>query len=266
MFEELRKNLDIRKFYNTKAETEINSGILDKNTLTIITIAFNSPQLFELQSKFLKKFIDCKFHYVIVDNSSNSKASKRIEDYCTKSKITYLKIPKTVYRDLDGSTSHGYALNWAYAQVVRRYRIKKFGFIDHDLYPIKKMNLDKVLDTYPIWGRKQYRGDRWYVWPGLFFIDRRKIKKVKLNFLPDIGLDTGGSNWLIFFHKYKKEKIPAMKHRVKYFRKTDGSKQNDAVEYIGDWLHIINTSKWQKGQSKTAYTKSLLNKIFNAVS
>ena len=138
------------------------------------------------------------YEYFVVDNSNDAEASKTIESYCSSNRINYTRLPKNP--GLDGSLSHGFALNWTYRNMVQAIKPRRFGFIDHDLFPFQPVRIGDYLDLNDSWGSLiiNYRpfwhfwGYLYAIWAGLCFFRTERFAGQDPNFLPFLGLDTGG--------------------------------------------------------------------------
>ncbi|MEZ4114054.1 MAG: glycosyltransferase family A protein [Candidatus Paceibacterota bacterium] len=226
----------------------------------ILTIAFNNLEILEVQFEYLKKYLNDPFNYVIVDNSNKEEYSRRIEIFCSKNKISYIKIPKNPLTGLRASGSHGIALNWCYKNLIRKYSPKYFGFLDHDIFPLKKVSIiDKLEKSF--YGAIRSRKDPyWYMWPGFSFFIYSKVKKYSFNFFPyhagkdgSIFLDTGGSNYFSIFKKIGKESIRTAESKLinlfteKEFVKGEDSSQTFEI-IDGAWLHLRQIA-WREESS-----------------
>lgn len=249
---------------------------LNNTNLLIATIAFNNLAILKAQHHYLKTFLDEDYVYMIADNSSDEAASIAIADFCIEQHIPYIKIPKNPFLG-NPSKSHGFALNWTFANIIRKYQTRHFGFIDHDILPFRTTTItDKIKQG--IFGLTQQREERWYLWPGLSFYTFDSA--AQLNFMPCSGLDTGGSNYDILYKNLNRDTLgPALQYYydINLEKKVPAFVQhNDAiVETIGDWLHLMRTSNWHKASEaatpsikptdKSALEKSSIEKIITIV-
>jgi hypothetical protein len=176
------------------------SFISTSEKIFVITVAFNDLSLVQLQRKALKKFLLDPYDYFVVDNSNNDEKSEAIKKFCLENKINYARLGFNIgNQQRDAGTAHGMALNWAYRNVVLRFRPYAFGFWDYDLFPTKPVRVSDYLARSEAWGisiRLKPRLTPWhypaYLWVGLLFFRTERFRGKMMNFLPDFGVDTGG--------------------------------------------------------------------------
>lgn len=162
--------------------------------LDIITIAFNNLEILEIQYNFLCKNIKNSFTYNIIDNSSDLNISNKINSFCINYNINYLK---TNVKCFDCSQSHAAALNYS----IKNLKLLSANilFLDHDIIPVTKININNFIKNNIIYGHQSLRNDRWYMWPGLFLIKNDSSYISKLDFNTISGLDTGGKTGKLYF-------------------------------------------------------------------
>jgi hypothetical protein len=220
-----------------------------QKVLDLISIAYNKDSLIKLQSKLLKKFVTDEITYHVVDNSTNQNTSNLLADFCRKNYINYYKL--TTNPSNRPSRSHGHALNWALHHIAAKSNNFYYGFLDHDIFPIKKTSIISKLKNQGFYGHQQKRGELVYLWPGFCFFDKKKVNPKDLNFLPKpfLGLDTGGR-----FYKNIKEvstkEIKWPKHSYIKVNNLYESVHDSCVEKLDDWIHLINGSGWKKTDKK----------------
>ena len=149
-------------------------------------------------------------------------------------------------------------------QIAAIQKPSYFGFIDHDIFPIKIHSIINILKTQNVYGHKQERGDYWYLWAGLCFFNYEKINN-NLDFsttiINDIWLDTGGANFMKLYKNLKKDKILFPSHQYINIREGD-SIQSQKIEIIGEWLHSFNGSYWLEMAPKEQILMNYLNKNY----
>jgi len=187
------------KFVRTPALFESIVGV-DPKKILIVTSAFNDPVLVDMWARALKKFLRDSYECFVVDNSTQEDKAERIKAYCVGHGINYARMPFNVGNQRrDAGIAHGLALNWAYRNVVMRFKPWSFGFWDYDLFPVKPVKVADYLAISEGWGisiqLKPYLTP-WhyprYLWVGLLFFRTERFKNHAPNFLPDFGVDTGG--------------------------------------------------------------------------
>lgn len=169
----------------------------DPEKLFVLAVAFNEPELIAFHHRALEKFCRDEFEYFIIDNSNRQTASEAIRKFCTENRVNYVRLPKNP--GLDGSMSHGFALNWAYHNLIMRFRPRWFGIMDSDLFPTKPFAVGPYLKKNDEWGVITERRpithlwrSIWYLWAGCAFFRFERFRGTEPDFLPAWGVDTGG--------------------------------------------------------------------------
>jgi hypothetical protein len=229
--------------------TALRPRLRSKNLL--ITIAYNYSDVIGQQIPLVKKHVrDCI--HVIADNSSNPVAAGTIRDLAGSHGSQYVRIPSFEWESPNASHSH--ALNWTWRNVIRPAGPAAFGFIDHDIFPVRATDPFAPLAGYPVAGRVwdgQFDG-RWHLWAGFCFFRTDYVSGRRLNFALDFygGLDTGGRNWKPLYRHLDRD-API---RVSGARKSDTMVWNS--EFNGSGTGCIGaatgTSSSARGQRKTA--------------
>lgn len=83
-------------------------------------------------------------------------------------------------------------------ELLKKIEPKVFGFIDHDLLPVKKINFNTSIKIqHGFYGLYRAKKGYWNLWAGYCFYSFNKVKSLPLNWLYDFScyLDTGGRNW-----------------------------------------------------------------------
>lgn len=147
---------------------------------------------------------------LVFDNSRNAAKRIEIERVCHQNNVAYLGLPANQTRHVN--RSHGMAMTWVYHQVIREIKPRIFGFIDHDLIPVRKVSIDDKLAGQPVYGLlNQSKFGFWSPWAGYCFFDYASTAGKALNFLYDFSrdLDTGGRNWKILYSGLDRQKLRA---------------------------------------------------------
>jgi hypothetical protein len=234
----------------------------NKKAIDLVTIAFNNEEVIYHQHRLLKKYLIDSYCYTVIDNSIKPAKAKLIEDLCRVQKISYIKLP---YNFSHGSDSHGFAINWAYANYVKKRNLDYFGFLDHDIYPIKSTSIIDKLTIQPFYGLKQERSHSiWYLWAGFCFFNQDYFKDKELDFSPcaieNVILDTGGSNYRKIYSNENAERFLFPEQCYKQLRKGNIT-QADMIEFIGDWVHSFNGSYWMDVPAKENDLNNFLNQF-----
>ena len=240
--------------------------LTDRESIDIITVAFNNEFLIEQQIRLIKKYVkDINVYYTVADNSDNPEKRRLIQAICEKEQVGYIGLPKTLVRH--GSYSHGMALNWMYANHISYRKPTVFGFIDHDLFPIQSYSILESIAKQDFYGKTVLRDNgMWYLWAGFCFFRFEKTKKYPLNFVPFMDgatyLDTGGSNYKAMYSNYNLDKLATCKPTVEKSIRDGSNYHADIVHYIDEcWLHAINGSNWAKVAPKDDILRKMLEKF-----
>lgn len=234
-----------------------NTPLPEQRVVDLVSIACNNERVIAHQIRLVKKYFRDPHHHLIADNSSAPAAQEQICTLCRQQGVSYLRLPPDPHLGQSGSDSHGRAMNWVWEQVLRPRGADFFGFLDHDIYPIRETSLMARLHAQPFWGHLQERGERWYLWPGLCFFARSAVAGRRLNFLPIPGLDTGGGNWPVLYANRATTGFEFPVRELRPLREGDCI-QADCYEMLGDWLHTYNASGWMKVPPKEHLIDELL--------
>jgi len=253
---------DHAKFMSTPFESVVKSGCNDDklarlDQIDIVSIAYNNDKVIAHQIRLIRKYLVDPWCYTVADNSSDPHFRDSIAALCKQQGISYVGLPANSFRN--PSMSHGSALNWIYHRYIKKRSAQFFGFIDHDIYPIRPTRIIPHLLGKSAYGHFQKRGHRWYLWPGFSFFERSATENVELNFLPILGLDTGGGNYSVFYSQLKANDLVHPFHTYGRLREGD-CHQSASYECIGDWLHTFNGSYWIPVPGKEDLIAELLAK------
>lgn len=226
-------------------------------TLDIVTIAYNNTRVIEHQIRLIAEYVLDPCCYIVADNSPDVVTRAEMRELCARRGVSYIGLPKNPYSGRSPSRSHGLALNWVYRHYVSHRQTQYFGFIDHDIFPIRRTSVIDLLDRQKVYGLIQERDDRWYLWPGFSFFRYDYVKDKHLDFGPSIGLDTGGGNWASLYMYLDRSQLVIPTHSYRQIRDGD-SPQSDWIEYVGDWLHIFNASGWKSVAGKDILIEQLV--------
>ena len=235
-----------------------------KDHLYIFSVLFNNSKLLLIQKQLLDKHLKDKFVFVVFDNSSIIEIREEAFKVCTEKNINYFSMPKNPFKT--GSNSHGICLNWIYKNIVLKNNINYFGFIDHDIFPIKPTSIIPILNKQYIYGDLQKKQNYWYLWAGFCFYTKDILKCKKISFLPviikEISLDSGGGNWQDVYSKLDIKKIEFPLHTYLNLRAGDVF-QSDKMELIAEWLHTFNGSYWLNVKPKEELIYNYLKPYLN---
>jgi hypothetical protein len=176
------------------------------------------------------------------------------------------------------SGSHAMALNWCYKNIIKKYYPKYFGFLDHDIIPIRPTEIIPKIRN-GLWGIIRTKKERWwYLWPGFSFFEFEKIKQYRLNFFPthtgpsnSVFLDTGGSNYLSFYKNIRRSDVGEPENNLIDLTTgqtlTPGTDSSNTIEIIDNaWLHLRQVSWRRESVDKIARLSKIIditNEILN---
>jgi hypothetical protein len=235
-----------------------------KNGILFVSVAFNNSTIIKHQIRLIKKNIEDSYYHIIIDNSTNIQVRKEIKNNCIANNAGYVSLHKNPF--LNPSESHGAALNWAVKRLVLKYCPAYFGFIDHDMYPVKSHCLIKTFNNQPFYGILQERENFWYLWPGFCFFSDKIYREYSLDFAPgifnNVAYDTGGAIYNSVYHNFDKQSLQFSKQTYKNIREGE-LLQSDKIEIIDNWIHSFNGSYWMKVKDKEDILDKMLNDIYN---
>ncbi|MEO8004761.1 MAG: hypothetical protein ABI771_07635 [Betaproteobacteria bacterium] len=145
---------------------------------------------------------------LVFDNSKSDSKRSEIEEVCASNRAPYLALPANATKHVN--RSHGMAMTWVYYNVVRAIEPRIFGFIDHDLIPVRPATIADKLADQPFYGLVNVgKLEFWSLWAGYCFFEFGATKELSLNFLYDFSrdLDTGGRNWDSLYRQFDRSKM-----------------------------------------------------------
>jgi glycosyltransferase involved in cell wall biosynthesis len=230
---------------------------VDPHLIDIVTVAFNNELVIEEQIRLLRKHLLDRFNYTVADNSPDPEKRRIIRQLCQEQGVAYFVMPPNPFTGKDPSHSHGLALNWIYRNYLEPRKADSFGFIDHDIFPVRPTRIASFLEQSPVFGLMQTRGEKWYLWPGFCFFRRDFLAGKNIDFRPGKDCDSGGRNWESLYSCLDRRQVSCLKHEYANLRKGNDP-QSDLYEKIGDWVHTFNASNWKAVPSKNLLVKELL--------
>jgi hypothetical protein len=176
---------------------------------------------------------------LVFDNSRDDSKRIEIEQVCKQNNAPYLALPRNSTRHVN--RSHGMAMTWVYHNVVRAINPRIFGFIDHDLIPVRTVSVAHKLANQPVYGLlNEGKFGFWYLWAGYCFFDYVETQGKSINFLYDFSrdLDTGGRNWKSLYRDLDRRQLHvASAENVSM--KVASIESPRLVQIVdGHWLHI----------------------------
>jgi hypothetical protein len=220
----------------------------------------------------MKKYMaDPNYIHIVADNSSDKRKRMAIEAICKKENIPYYDLPFNWFSKIDKrpSYSHGMAMTWIYYNIVKKMEPRIFGFIDHDIFPIKPYSVLQKIDNQDFYGRlidrtpDNYPKRLWYLWAGFCFFKYECVKDLTLNFMPCMidgnYLDSAGSNYFSLYSNYDMNELHFSAPVVEEYFREGKLYHSDLLHFIdNDWVHTINGSNWKKVKDKDEFLREFL--------
>lgn len=213
----------------------------ERAPLVAFTVAFNLPEAIDFLAEAMARFLPGT-PLVVCDNSTDPDARAAIAALCAERDLAYCPLPPSPYRGgRNGSRSHGVALNWILANLIRPAAPRAFALLDHDLIPLEPTDLAGRLAGQPCYGLVRHgEGHRaWYLWPGYSVFDVAAVKDLPLDFGTDtpLTLDTGGQNWDVLYRRLDLAALrTASRRRVHLADPETG--ENEPFLLTDGWLHV----------------------------
>lgn len=191
---------------------------------------------------------------LVFDNSKRPEMRARIAEICADADVPYLALPRNRTRHIN--RHHGRAMTWIYYNVFKPLAASCFGFIDHDLLPIRPYSLRQRINEHPVFGL-QFQGrykPYWFLWAGFCFFRGDAVADARLNFLYDFGadLDTGGRNWEPLYRRIDRGSLPVVDQALERLHPS-GEKAADIVVIDSAWMHIGGISYNDAYRDRKAY-------------
>jgi hypothetical protein len=232
----------------------------------MIVIAFEQPQVLEWLFQLSKKNLN-DFHLLVFDNSKNKFQKELIKEVCGKNNIPYLELPDSFARH--PNRSHGLAMTWVFHRIIKKIEPLIFGYLDHDMYPIKPIN---QADFFPkeqnFYGLINESTNYWNLWAGYCFYRFSSVSSKPLNFLYDFsrGVDTGGRNWPYLYQGNDKSSIKFANYSEPIISLGDHY-PNMIFQIIDEsWVHIGGVSYDDNFSKKSIFHQELVERLTNNLS
>jgi len=223
----------------------------------LAVVAFEQPEVLGwLLHEGREHLADARI--LVFDNSKRAEARMRIRSVCAQHQTPYLALPQNRTRHIN--RHHGRAMTWIYYNVIRDLAPSCFGFIDHDLIPIRPFSLTEHMQQAPAYGLQmdgRYK-PYWFLWAGYCFYRLSAVAQARLNFLYDFGadLDTGGRNWPVLYQQLDRGALPHVSQELERLR-LPGAPERDIVVIDGAWMHIGGISYNDAYRDRKAYFDGL---------
>lgn len=213
-----------------------------------VVILFNTIRYLEKQYELFSRFMQGQF--IIIDNSTDTEVAYNAYNFCRGKNIRYIK---TDFVEGDYSKSHALACNRAYYILHKEYEI--LGFYDHDLFPVKEIDINKLMENKVLAGVPQIREEVTYMWPGLTILNNKLIDQRAVDFSPSPGIDTGGEISKIF------RQLPENAYHLFAERPNDTHSKIylDIQEPEPCFIHLINGSNWKNEENFNERIEQVFN-------
>lgn len=244
----LLRNSAIDRAYRLRPSDDLPAVMQEVHSLkggvVAATIAFNQPWLIDLMIRSCKKNL-VNATLLVADNSQSAAVRREIREICRTHGTPYISLPANPVRH--PSRSHGVALNWVYHNVILDIRPRILAFLDHDLFPIRPVDLRVLVRDQPVYGPATSQSWRlsppnplaWSVWAGLCIFNFEAVPAEVLDFNTDRsrGLDTGGRNWAKYYRTLDRDSINLVKSQTVSVGDPNTGSTTDAY-VVGDFLHV----------------------------
>ena len=213
----------------------------------LVAIAFNDPGFVEKQVALVERNAPGLVH-LIADNSTDEAAADLIEKVAASRGCAYLRLRPGPWRKPEqGGRSHALAMTWVWRNLLRPARPASFGFIDHDIFPVRPTDPFAPLADHAVAGQVRDRSGgrgRWYLWAGFCFFRFDAVERNALDFSLDwaAGLDTGGANWFSLYRHLQPADVFDTGVSFEPLEPHLAGGAASSLEWIGDWLHAGNFS------------------------
>lgn len=253
----LKRRLEMLEHFLEETKT------LEGKNIAMI-VAFNQPWVIHWLLRMAARHVK-DATCLIFDNSRQPLARSEIETLCRHRNIPYLALPANPARN--PCRSHGIAMNWIVKHVVRAIKPRLFAFIDHDLIPLEKIELSKILGDQPFYGAPDVTPWGWSLWAGYCIYRFSTISQLPLNFNHDIprGLDTGGRNWKGLYQNYDRSKLRFAEVCYRdVVDPADGTRH--AVSVLdGRWIHLCGAGYHDRFESEIMFYERIEKATDNGV-
>lgn len=143
--------------------------------IRIISIAFNRPDLLELQVRAFVKFCTDSFEFVVVNNGRTPADREAVDQRAEWIGVRHVRTHHT--HPGEAGLSHQRAMEFAWHLLGKTYT-NAVLFLDHDAFPYQRFTMADLLSAGSccgvagaLAGVRQGRGKASYPWPGLLAMD-----------------------------------------------------------------------------------------------
>lgn len=263
------------RYFSTKPEEceHLNYGPMARTYETDIYITtFGNKWFAEYQIKTLRRFFLSPHKIFIIDTnqSLNPEISRHLWALCEREDVGYIKPPDNHYQEaqhFDPTLKLGTTLSWLFQNVAKKRCPRYFGFLDHDCFLFKDTTIGgDIFPVFSMYGTVSRNLPKWNLHVITNFFTLEAVENLPLDFRASHkhGLDTGGANFDILYHKFNMEDYVLPHIGVRYTEEDICRK--DAVQHYeiidNRWFHIAATSHdllAGDGQKKLLYARGFLD-------
>jgi len=196
------------------------AGKIGGDRVYAFAIAFNTPWAIDALTRSWA-INGTGSRLIVVDNSRDRNSRAEIARICRLRDTPYFALPSNP--ENHANRNHGLAMSWTFHNIVRHLRPEIFGYIDHDNFPIREVDVAARMHGKLAYGhRRSAAGGRpgWYLWAGLCFMRFSAVEHIDLDFAPafDEGMDTGGANWRRFYSTLAADNVEVERGMPSSFR------------------------------------------------
>lgn len=213
--------------------------------IRVVSVVWNTNYIHKQFELYAKNVKDCVFS--VLETSTQQTG---VEEYCRSRGILYERI-----RINEGDHSRNHALACKHA--FESYPCDYLFLSDHDLFPVKPVDVLELMKGYDIAGVPQIRKNYLYMWLGLMIIDRRMINSIDFmpQYIGDVWVDSGGGT------AYLLDKIG----RERFFLIDEVHYEHKGEHYTkmldDSFIHFIKGSNWNKDGNHLNRVKTLMELI-----
>ena len=263
-FKQVRNDIVLSKYITSRSKELTpfleHYKILEGQNIAVI-IAFEQPWALNFLLEQAKLNLR-NTHVIVMDNSKNILKRVSIKEVCQVNNIPYISLPTNLTKHVN--RSHGMAMSWAYYNVIKALKPNIFSFLDHDLIPLEKINIEEKMGNQPIYGLLNKGIDEyWSLWAGFCSFRFNLVKDANLNFLYDFsrGLDTGGRNWDHIYKMLPAEEITFANRKFEKISSPINQEQREVETLDESWIHMSGISYNNNFESKADFYSAIYKAI-----
>ncbi|HTW98635.1 MAG TPA: hypothetical protein VMD59_07655 [Acidimicrobiales bacterium] len=226
---------------------------MTQDVAAVYTVAYNRPDLIELQLASLRRLLREPFTYTVLNNAPDGEMDGEIVLSCAEAGVACVPVPERSQRS--ANVSHAWALQWAWVHHVLPIRQGVAVFLDHDVFLVAPFSFVDLVSGHHLAALEQRRGQVVYPWPGIIALDMERIPRRELmSFLCNPHLrgervDVGGnlSEWIDNVAGYEDGRVDWYRLATSTLEGPEGYEEDFGFElYEGSLLHYHAASNWDR--------------------